>query len=156
MSRRMLAWLGLGVLVVGVLAVALWPRGSESTAARAHRLETQIKCVDCESLSVADSETDTARAARADILDRVRHGESDATIRQAYVDRFGQSVLLQPATNGIGLVVWALPVGLLIVGAGGIVLALRRWQRQPRMKATEADQELVERTRAELAEDKST
>jgi hypothetical protein len=39
------------------------------------------------------------------------------------------------------------------VGAGGLVLALRRWQRQPRLVATDADEELVAHAReAEVSE----
>jgi cytochrome c-type biogenesis protein CcmH len=152
-SKRTLAWSGLVVLIVVVVTVALWPSGSETHAARAHRLESEIKCVDCEGLSVADSQTESAQSARDDITARVMHGESDAEIREAFVSRFGESVLLKPTTNGVGVLVWALPVLVLILGAGGIVLALRRWQRQPRLEATEADTELVERTRAGLTEE---
>ena len=103
MVRRWLPWIVLGVLVVGVLAYTAWPRGvDESTAARTHRIASELRCVDCESLSVADSATSTAAATRADIAARIRHGESDAEIRQVYVDRYGESVLLKPSSNGLG------------------------------------------------------
>ena len=50
------------------------------------------------------------------------------------------------------MIVWALPVVALLVGAGGLALALRRWQRQPRLVATEADEAFVaEPTRTERA-----
>ena len=64
-----------------------------------------------------------------------------------YVDRFGESILLKPSSDGIGVIVWALPVVVLVVGAGGLALALRRWQRQPRLVATDADEALVARAR---------
>jgi hypothetical protein len=35
----------------------------------------------------------------------------------------------------------------LVIGAGGLAVALRRWQRQPRMQATDADVALVEQAR---------
>ena len=144
MARRWLPWIVIGIVVVGVLVYTAWPRGVDSsTAARAHRIAAQLRCVDCESLSVADSATSTAAATRADITTRIRHGESDAEIRQVYVDRYGESVLLQPSNKGLGVLVWALPIAALVIGAGGIVLALRRWQRQPRLVASEADEELV-------------
>jgi cytochrome c-type biogenesis protein CcmH len=149
MARRWLPWIVLGIVVVGVLVYTAWPRGVDnSTAARAHRIAAQLRCVDCESLSVADSATSTAAATRADITTRIRHGESDAEIRQVYVDRYGESVLLQPSSNGLGVLVWALPIAALVIGAGGIVLALRRWQRQPRLVASDADEALVAKERA--------
>jgi cytochrome c-type biogenesis protein CcmH/NrfF len=57
-------------------------------------------------------------------------------------------VLLKPSSDGVGLLVWALPVVVLVVAAGAIVLALRRWSRQPRLEASEEDEELVRRARA--------
>jgi len=144
MSRRRLVWIGLAVVAVVVLAVALWPRGgTPSVAAHTRSLASELRCVDCEGLSVAESSTASAREQRRDIAARIRRGESDAEIRQVYVDRFGESILLKPSSDGIGVIVWALPVVVLLVGAGGLVLALRRWQRQPRLVATEADEAFV-------------
>ena len=154
MVRRWLPWIVLGVLVVGALAYAAWPRGvDESTAAHTHRIASELRCVDCEGLSVADSATSTAAATRADIASRIRHGESDAEIRQVYVDRYGETVLLKPSSDGLGVLVWALPIAALVLGAGGLVLALRRWQRQPRLVASEADEELVADERATAVND---
>jgi cytochrome c-type biogenesis protein CcmH len=148
-ARRWLPWIVLAVLVAGVLAYAAWPRSpDESVAAHTRRIASELRCVDCEGLSVADSATSTARATRADIAVRIRHGESDAEIRQVYVDRYGESVLLKPSSNGLGILVWALPIAALLIGAGGIVLALRRWQRQPRLHASAADEEIVAEERA--------
>jgi cytochrome c-type biogenesis protein CcmH len=143
-------WIVLGLVVVVAVAVAAWPRGGpESVTDHTRRLAAEIRCVDCEGLSVADSSTQTAREQRRDIAQRIRAGESDGDIRRVYVDRYGESVLLKPTNTGVGVLVWSLPVIALILGAGGIVLALRRWQRQPRLVATEADEELVEQLRHE-------
>lgn len=148
--KRWTPWVLLAVLVVGALAYAAWPRGgAESLSSRTRSIASELRCVDCEGLSVADSATSTARATRADIKARLRHGESDAEIRQVYIDRYGESVLLKPSSSGLGLLVWALPIAALLIGAGGIVLALRRWQRQPRLVATAADEELVAKERAQ-------
>jgi hypothetical protein len=34
-----------------------------------------------------------------------------------------------------------------VLGVGGLVLALRRWRREPRLAASSADEQLVRRTR---------
>ena len=148
-SGRKLVWVGLAVLAVLVLAVALWPsRGTPTVRARTRSLASELRCVDCEGLSVAESSTASARQTRRDIEARIRRGQSDQDIRQVYVDRFGESILLKPSSSGIGVVVWALPVIVLVVGAGGLVLALRRWGRQPRLVATDADEALVAQARS--------
>jgi cytochrome c-type biogenesis protein CcmH len=135
--------------VVVALAVVLWPHGSQSPAARAHDLETQFKCPECRGLSVADSQAPTSRAIRADIKRRIKAGQSDETIRQAFVSTYGPEILLTPEDSGVSLIVWILPVVVLALGATGIVFALRRNRDQPHLHATEADERLVEREQAD-------
>ena len=147
-SARKTLWVLIGLVAVAVLAVALWPRGGEeSVAAHTRRLASELRCVDCEGLSVADSSTASARVQRRDLAARIRRGESDDHIRQAYVDKFGESILLKPSGSGVGMLVWALPIVAVLIAAGGLALALRRWQRQPRLTATDDDEELVARHR---------
>ena len=147
MTRRLLPWVGLAAVVASVLAIVLWPSGEPSDAARARALAEEFRCPECQGLSAADSSAPTARAIRADIRDRIEAGESDEEIRRAMVDRFGESILLKPEGGGLGLLVWGLPVAALILGAGGLALALRRWRRQPVMHATAADEDLVANAR---------
>jgi cytochrome c-type biogenesis protein CcmH len=147
-TRRLLPLIGLGAVVAVVLAVVVWPSGEPSDAARARALAEEFRCPECQGLSAADSSAPTARAIRADIRDRIDAGQSDAEIRQAMVDRFGEAILLKPEGGGLGLLVWGLPVAALVVGAAGLALALRRWRRQPAMHATDADEELVARARS--------
>jgi cytochrome c-type biogenesis protein CcmH len=144
-----LPWIVIGVVALGAIAYAAWPRaGDESLRAHTRRLASELRCVDCQGLSVADSATSTARATRRDLEARIRRGESDAEIRRVYVDRYGEAVLLKPASGGLGALVWALPIAALVLGAGGLVLVLRRWQREPRLVASPEDEELVARERA--------
>jgi cytochrome c-type biogenesis protein CcmH len=143
--RRWGAWIALAAVVVVALAVVLWPGGSQSPAARAHDLETQLKCPECQGLSVADSQAPTSRAIRSDIKRRIAAGQSDERIRQAYVDNYGEEILLTPQDSGVSLLVWILPIVVLALGATGIVFALRRNRGEPHLHATDADERLVER-----------
>ena len=107
-------------MVVIALVWAAWPRGgTPGPAARTAELATELRCPDCEGLSVADSSTTTARAIRREIRQRVNHGETDEAIRQAYVDRYGESILLKPEGGGLGVIVWGLPIAALLIGAVG-------------------------------------
>jgi cytochrome c-type biogenesis protein CcmH len=141
-------WVLIGVIVIGVVAWAAWPDGGDRTdRERARDLAAELRCPDCEGLSVLDSSTSTARAIRADIRRQIDAGASDEEIRQSYVDRFGESILLNPEGEGLGVLVWGLPVIVLLLGGGGLVIALRRWRTQPVMHSTDADEELVARER---------
>ena len=147
-SRRgWIPWILLGVLVVGVLAWALWPSGGQSDAERARSLAHELRCPDCESLSAADSQTASARAIRRDLHERVAEGQSDATIRRAYVDRYGESILLKPEQGGLGFLVWGLPVLLLVAGAGALLVAFRRWRSAEPLQPTDDDEALVREMR---------
>ena len=143
--RRTLTWVALLALVAGVLVYVAASGGSDTPATRARDLSAELRCPDCESLSVLDSHTQSARAIRADIVRRVEAGESDAEVRQFYVDTYGESILLSPEGGGLGVLVWGL------LGGAGLVLALRRWQRQPRLHASGEDEALVERALADRA-----
>jgi cytochrome c-type biogenesis protein CcmH len=147
MTRRVWPWFALAVVVVGVLAVLVWPSGSQSDASRAHQLATELRCPECEGLSVADSNAPTSKAIRADIRRRIADGQSDAEIRQSYVDKYDESILLSPQSSGLGLIVWILPVLVLALGAAGIYFTLARARREPRLHATPADEGLVDRER---------
>lgn len=150
-TRHRAAWAILGVIVVATLAAAFWPRGGHETeSAHVRRLASEFRCVDCEGLSVAESATASAREQRRDIGLRVRRGQSDEAIRQRYVELFGESILLKPSSRGVGLLVWALPIAVVLVGAVGLAFAFRRWQRQPRLAPTDEDVRLVAERRAEI------
>ncbi len=141
---RILTWVGAAALIVGALVWAAWPSGAAPTAAqRAHELATELRCPDCEGLSVADSSTPSAQAIRADLARRTSSGQSSASIRDVYVARYGESILLKPPTSGLSLLVWVLPAVALVLGAAGLVFAFGRWRRQPRLRATDADEALV-------------
>lgn len=145
--RGWLPWIALGVVVIGLVAWAAWPAGPSSDADRALALARELRCPDCESLSAADSHTAAARAIRRDLRERVAEGQSDATIRTAYVDRYGESILLEPERDAMGLVVWGLPVLILVGGAVGLVVAFRRWRGAEPLHATEDDEALVREVR---------
>ncbi len=148
--RRLLPAVALGAVVVAALVIGSGPGDSDpSPAARGRRLAAGLRCPVCQGLSVADSPSPTARAISVDIRRRIDAGESDGEIRQAYVDRYGEWVLLEPAGAGLGAVVWALPVAALILAGGGLVLAFRRWRRDVPEPPSDLDRELVEQALAD-------
>ena len=145
--RTWAPWVVLAIVVFGLLAWAAWPSGTQSDAERAYSIASEIRCPDCESLSAADSQTQSGRAIRRDVQDRIAEGQSDAEIRRAYADRYGESILLKPASDGLGMLVWGLPIVLVVIGIGGLFVEFRRWRRTEPLQATDADEELVRSAR---------
>jgi cytochrome c-type biogenesis protein CcmH len=141
-------WLALvAVLAIAVVVLVARSGPSHTPAARAARLEGQLACPVCTGESVADSNASASRAIRADIVKRIKAGQGDNAIRDAYVATYGEHVLLTPSNGGLGVVAWGVPIVALVVGAAGIVLALRRWSVTPRLPATADDEAVVERER---------
>jgi cytochrome c-type biogenesis protein CcmH len=116
------------VALVAVLALALATAPATSTAAaRIAHLETLVKCPACEDISVAVSNATSAVAVRHEITQKVHEGKSDNEILTSLEDAYGPSILLSPSTSGIGSLLWAGPLCVLVVILViGVRLARRR------------------------------
>jgi cytochrome c-type biogenesis protein CcmH len=143
-----LPWLALAAVVV-VAGVVLAARSgpSNSHAARAERLDNELACPVCVGESVADSNAPESRAIRLDIVRRIGAGQADSEIRDAYVNIYGEHILLTPSNSGIGIVAWGIPLVAIVLGGAGIVFAVRRWSAAPRLEATPDDEDIVDRER---------
>ncbi|MEA2023369.1 MAG: cytochrome c-type biogenesis protein CcmH [Actinomycetota bacterium] len=129
---RTLAWLIVPVIALMVVIVGLWP-GEQVAAdpeARAYHLAISLKCPICAGESLAGSQTDLAKDLRARIDDEIAAGSTDEEIIDMFVANYGEQVLLDPPSTGWGVVLWAVPLGILAVGTVA-VLGLRRNDKEP-------------------------
>ena len=60
---------------------------------------------------------------------KLEAGESEAQIISYFVERYGDSVLIEPPRRGIGLAVWIAPIGMLAIGALLLWRLLQIWLR---------------------------
>jgi cytochrome c-type biogenesis protein CcmH len=123
---RRLSAVALVGLIVFALVLAGRSDGPASDGARIERLTEQLRCPVCDGLAVADSPSSTARAIAGDVRRRVAAGESDETIRSAYVAQYGEWILLVPPAGGVGVLVWLMPVALVVLAGGTVAWTLRR------------------------------
>src|SRR5207247_3420032 len=116
--RRAAALLVAAAFVAGGAALAVAAaRGTGSPATmddRVRQIASALKCPQCTDLSVADSPSIVARQIRSTIAARLRRGDSPAEIRDYFVSRFGESILLRPPGHGVDLLAWIAP-GLLLL-----------------------------------------
>jgi cytochrome c-type biogenesis protein CcmH len=144
--RRWVPWALLAVVVVVALVIA--SRDDPATAEeRADSLAARIACPVCDGESVADSRSTVSEQIRDDIAARIAAGQSDGEILDFYVSEHGEDILLKPRAEGVGVLVYAVPIAALALGALGLGLAVRRWQREPSRVATADDLVLVTRER---------
>ena len=144
MSRR-LNWGLLGLVLLGALVVGSGGRsGPPTDDQRVERISSVVRCPTCRGLSAAQSDAPPAEAIRDEVRRRVEAGETDAQIKAYMVSRYGEDILLQPKSTGVGLLVWALPVIGAVLAVGGLVVVLRRRRVRPGRTISDADQALVD------------
>lgn len=128
------------VLTAAVPAVPRWVAGqtpgaggaiSDSAAleAQVSALASELRCPVCQGLSIQDSPTELATEMKALIREQLAAGRSAEEVKEYFVDRYGEWVLLQPRPSGFNLVVYALPWLGVLAGAVVIAISVRRWTR---------------------------
>ena len=118
-----------------------------------HAIASQLRCVVCQNLSVADSPSEMAGQMRAVVRERLAAGDSPDEVRQYFVERYGEWILLAPRREGFTLLVWVLPPVALAAGLALAGLLLRRWTRaaaRRRVPPAPVDAAMSERIRREL------
>jgi len=91
--------------------------------AKAQALMETIRCLTCQSQSIADSNASMAADLRSEIRERIARGEEPEHIRAWLIERYGDWISYKPTADPVLWPLWAAPV--LLLGAGG-ALALRR------------------------------
>ncbi|MEL6807431.1 MAG: cytochrome c-type biogenesis protein [Pseudomonadota bacterium] len=86
--------------------------------ARARGLDHALRCVVCQSESVASSNAQWAIDTRRVIREQVAAGQSDAQIVDFFVERYGEFVLMTPRPSGSNWLLWAAGPLMFLLAAG--------------------------------------
>jgi len=146
MLRRFAFPIALGALLAlgGIVAVILLrPGGAPTQAELAHQIAADLRCPDCQGLSVADSSSASAAEIRRQIDAQLSAGRSADQVKQSFVDRYGEWILLSPTA----LIAWLLPVGVLLAAIVILALSIGRGRGPERPAAVPAVSE-TDRARA--------
>lgn len=115
LTGLLVAGLLVGLAVVGLVRSA-GADGPATPHERAHEVAASLRCPTCQGLSVADSNSPLAKSMRRIIDEQVAAGRTQDEVREYFVDRYGDWVLLAPRASGGGWLVWLLPAGVILVG----------------------------------------
>ena len=83
---------------------------------KAKTLMETIRCLTCQSQSIADSNASMAGDMRSQIRERIMAGEQPEAIRAWLIARYGDWVSYEPTTAPILWPLWAAPIVLLGLG----------------------------------------
>lgn len=126
--RRPLVNLGIVAVAVALLAVTavglLLGRSGETD--RGYELQQRLRCPVCTSVSIAESQSDTAVAMRRAVDEQIAAGRSDAQIIDYFRARYGNWVLIDPPARGATLLLWLLPAVVALAGLGAVLARARR------------------------------
>ena len=118
------------VLAIAVVAFA----GAGDPSSRFNELGHQIMCIcgcnqillECNHVGCPDSD-----GMRNELMAAVTRGDSDSLVQQAFVQKYGPTVLAAPMTSGFDRTAWIMPFVILIAGFGLVVYVIRAWKNRP-------------------------
>lgn len=132
MKARVFAWLLLAALAAPVRADDTMPPAPYAyrqladprAEAKAEALMETLRCLVCQSQSIADSDAPIAGDMRNQVRLRIARGEDPEEIRAWLVQRYGDYVTYAPRMTRLTWPLFAAPLGLLALAA---VLLRRRF-----------------------------
>ncbi|GLT71672.1 hypothetical protein SLA2020_436720 [Shorea laevis] len=96
--------------------------------ARARNISHNVRCTECGSQSIEDSQADIAILLRKLIRDEIQAGKTDKEIFKKLEDDFGETVLYAPKFDLQTAGLWLSP--LLVAGAAAGVWAYKRYRQK--------------------------
>lgn len=105
--------------------------------ARYEDLIHELRCLQCRSQSLADSDVSLAADLRREVRGLIAQGKSDDEVKAFLTARYGDYVLFRPPLNARTWVVWFAP-GILLLG--GALIAWRVVRHRTGLVPTDADE----------------
>jgi cytochrome c-type biogenesis protein CcmH len=92
---------------------------------RARQISAQLRCMVCQNQSIDDSNAELAKDLRLLVRQRLTDGDTDGQVIDYVVSRYGEFVLLNPRLSEKTIILWAMPIGLLVIGIFALVVFVR-------------------------------
>jgi cytochrome c-type biogenesis protein CcmH len=125
------AWLALAIVMA--LASARIAYGIDATSiadpaleARYLALTHELRCMQCQNESIADSPVGLASDLRREVRNMLLAGKSDDDVRNYMVSRYGEFILFRPRFSARNAWLWGAPPLFLLIGLGVAVRVVRQ------------------------------
>jgi cytochrome c-type biogenesis protein CcmH len=108
--------------------------GAGDPTTRFNEIGHQLMCIcgcgqillECNHVGCPDSD-----GMRNELTAAVTRGDSDSLVEQAFVQKYGPTVLAAPTTQGFDRTAWIMPIVALLVGFAIVILVVRSWKNRP-------------------------
>ena len=117
------------------LALAVFAfSGASDPSTRFNELGHQLMCIcscgqillECNHVGCPDSDM-----MRNELMAAVNRGDSDSLVQQAFVQKYGPTVLAAPTSTGFDRTAWIMPFVALLAGCALLVYIVRSWRNRP-------------------------
>ena len=112
---------------------------------RLHKLSQELRCLQCQNQTLADSPAGLAADLRREIREQIKAGKSDQEIKTFLTQRYGEFILYRPKVSPATYLLWFGPFLLLLVG----LVVLFRYIKHRRDSITEQPLTAEDHRRAE-------
>ncbi|HEV2023025.1 MAG TPA: cytochrome c-type biogenesis protein CcmH [Terriglobales bacterium] len=133
----------LQLIAVSLVAILLMGAGDD---ARFNKLGNKMMCAcGCHQILLACNHVGCTYSDRMrdELSMALTRGDSDDLVLQAFVQKYGPTVLAAPPATGFNLVAWVMPFAVFFSAMGFAVLVVLRWkQRAPAATPASASPEL--------------
>jgi cytochrome c-type biogenesis protein CcmH len=108
--------------------------GAGDPASRFNEIGHQLMCIcscgqillECNHVGCPDSD-----GMRNELMAAVTRGDSDSLVQQAFVQKYGPTVLAAPTTSGFDRAAWVFPFVAFALGVTAVVFVIRAWKNRP-------------------------
>jgi cytochrome c-type biogenesis protein CcmH len=128
---RLLVWLFALTLALAPSVPAQPVRSDSAIEAMTRSLASELRCPVCQGLSIGDSPSELAGEMRDVIRDQLKAGKTPDEVRQYFIQKYGEWILLSPEPSGFNILVYAIPVAFLLTGGWIVWRFIRKWSSTP-------------------------
>jgi cytochrome c-type biogenesis protein CcmH len=130
----------------------VWAADAPDIDDQTRAIAQELRCVVCQNLSIADSPSEMAQQMRGVVREQLQAGKTPQEVKDFFVSKYGEWVLLAPKTHGFSLLVWVLPFVVLVLGIALALWLVRRWSaNKPKPVGSPTNSDLLTRVRSEVA-----
>ena len=127
------------MLRILLLALALQTPSDSLVEVRVREVASKLRCVVCQGLSIYDSPATLAVDMKNVVREQVRAGKSNEEIKEYFVAKYGEKILLEPEARGFNLTVYIMPAIMLLGGLFLVFFLTRKWSHGRRMVPADED-----------------
>ncbi|MBF0444886.1 MAG: cytochrome c-type biogenesis protein CcmH [Magnetococcales bacterium] len=122
------------VTIFAILLITTSPLSAKNlnedpSEALVRTIAKDLRCAVCQNQSVYESNSDLAKDMLEVIRDKVKAGDSEASIRDYFFQRYGDYIYLEPTKSGMNMLLWFGPILGLIIGGLALISAFKKWKK---------------------------